>query len=47
LEPKIIIRVIDRIAADPEIAARLDGLDENGVRAEILDLYALEVRGET
>lgn len=35
-------RVLDRIESDPELRARLEALDEEGVCAEFLALYASE-----
>ena len=42
-----VIRVLDRILADPDLSERLDGLAEDAVRAEFFALYeAEEQRGE-
>ncbi|MGI9591878.1 MAG: hypothetical protein ACR2P8_10965 [Myxococcota bacterium] len=42
LDPQVLIRVFDRIGADPTLASRLDELDEAGVRDELVDLYEAE-----
>ena len=42
LDPQVLIRVFDRIGADPALAARLDELDEAGVRDELVALYESE-----
>jgi len=42
LDPQVLIRVFDRIGADPRLASRLDELDEAGVRDELVALYESE-----
>jgi len=46
LDVDVVIRVLDRIAADAEISDRLDALDQDSVRSEFLALYESETSGD-
>ena len=47
LDVEIILRVLDQIDANPDISARLDGLDEQDVHSEILAFYNAQAARET
>jgi hypothetical protein len=42
LEPELVVRLHDRISADPDLSARLDKLDKADFRCEFLALYQTE-----
>jgi hypothetical protein len=42
-EPELVTRLHDRIAKDPELAARLDRLDRQEFQSEFLALYEDEL----
>ena len=46
IEASVVVRVLDRIAADEELSNRLNALDEDSVRSEFLVLYESEAPGK-
>jgi len=40
-DPQILVRIFDEIEGEPELSERLDGLDESGVRAELVERYEI------
>jgi hypothetical protein len=47
LEPELVVRLHDRIAADPELCARLGKLDKADFRCEFLKLYQAETERDS
>jgi len=46
-DPELIVRLHDRIEADPELSARLSGLDKHGFHSEFLVLYEAEAERDS